>query len=74
MYSPTTPSRRNRFDPVSVKILSMFPKPNIADTLVNNFSAGGAFWKLQQIPSIKIDHNFSEKAKISGYFSLREHQ
>jgi Carboxypeptidase regulatory-like domain/TonB dependent receptor-like, beta-barrel len=60
----------NRFDPVAVKILSMFPKPNIADTLVNNFSAGGAFWKLQQIPSIKIDHNFSEKAKISGYFSL----
>jgi len=60
---------QNRFDPVAVKILAQIPKPNIADTLVNNFSASGAFFKLQAIPSIKIDHNFSEKAKISGYYS-----
>ena len=49
--------------------MALLPKPNIADTLVNNFSAAGAFWKLQPIPSIKIDHNFSDKAKISGYLS-----
>jgi hypothetical protein len=58
-----------RFDPVSVKIMAMLPTPNIADTLVNNFSASGAFYKLQSIPSVKIDHNFSGKSKISGYFS-----
>jgi hypothetical protein len=60
---------QNRFDPVSVKVMALLPKPNLADTLVNNFSASGSFWKLQSIPSIKIDHSFSEKAKISGYYS-----
>ena len=37
---------------------------------MNNFAAGGAFYKLQQIPSIKIDHNFGTSIKISGYYSL----
>jgi len=59
----------SRFDPVTVKIMSTFPKPNIADTLVNNYVEQGPFWKLQAIPSVKIDHNFKETAKITGYYS-----
>jgi hypothetical protein len=59
----------SRFDPVSVKILQQIPGPNLGDSLVNNFSAGGPFYKLQLIPSIKVDHSFSNSAKISGYYS-----
>ncbi|MDE3167463.1 MAG: TonB-dependent receptor [Acidobacteriota bacterium] len=63
---------RNRFDPTSVKILSLFPKPNIADTLVNNYVAQGPFYKLTLIPSIKIDHSFSNNIKVSGYYSWQD--
>jgi len=59
----------NRFDPTSVKIMSYFPKPNLGnDAYVNNFTQSGAFFKLQQIPSVKIDHNFNDRSKISGYW------
>jgi hypothetical protein len=60
---------KSRIDPVSAKIVSLIPKPNIADTLVNNFAAGGGFYKLTLIPSIKIDHSIGAKTKISGYYS-----
>ena len=51
-----------------------FPKPNIADTLVNNFSESGAFYKLQAIPSIKIDHSFSGKIQDLRVLLPGEHQ
>ena len=60
---------KSRIDPVSAKIMSLIPKPNISDTLVNNFTAGGPFYKLTLIPSIKIDHSFSDNIKVSGYYS-----
>ncbi len=60
---------KSRIDPTSAKILSLIPKPNIADTLVNNFAAGGPFYKLTLIPSIKIDHSFGDNIKVSGYYS-----
>jgi hypothetical protein len=60
---------KSRFDPASVKVLSLIPKPNIADTLVNNFVAGGPFYKLQLIPSLKVDHSFGTSIKVSGYYS-----
>jgi len=60
---------KSRIDPTSARILALFPKPNIADTLVNNFVAQGAFYKLQLIPSIKVDHSFGDKVKVSGYYS-----
>ncbi len=60
---------QSRFDPVSVKIMSYFPKPNLGGNLfVNNFAETGDFYKLQQIPSIKIDQNFGSKLKISGFW------
>ncbi len=60
----------SRFDPAAVKLLATFPKPNIGNDLyVNNFSQSGAFFKLQTLPSIKIDENIGSNIKISGYFS-----
>ena len=59
----------SRIDPTAQKILGYLPKPNQgADAFVNNFTQSGAFFKLQQIPSIKIDHSFSDKIKLSGYW------
>jgi len=58
----------NRIDPVAAKILATFPKAN-SGNLVNNYQPGSPFRKIQQIPSVKIDHNLTQSAKISGYFS-----
>jgi len=59
----------SRIDPTSAKILAFFPKANLGnDAFVNNFTQSGAFFKLQQIPSIKIDHNFGVRSKVSGYW------
>jgi hypothetical protein len=61
-----------RFDPTSVKIMALFPKPTIGNDLyVNNFAMAGAFYKLQQIPSIKIDQNFGSRIKLSGYYATQ---
>ncbi len=58
----------NRIDPTVKKILTYFPKPNLGgDAYVNNFTMSGAFYKLQMVPSGKIDHTFNDKIKISGY-------
>ena len=60
----------SRIDPTSAKLLATFPKPNIGNDLyVNNFSQSGAFFKLQNLPSIKIDQNFGDNKKLSGYYS-----
>ncbi len=66
---PTT-----RINPVSAQLLKYFPAPNIgtANQYVNNYSASGAFFKLQYIPSIKIDQNIGDKRKISGYYSQED--
>ncbi len=67
---PNNAVPKARFDPVAVKIMALFPKPNIGNDLyVNNFAMTGAFYKLQQIPSIKIDQNFGSQVKLSGYYA-----
>jgi len=67
----TIPS--SRIDPTTAKILTYLPKPNLgSDGYVNNFTQSGAFFKLQQIPSVKIDHNFSDNRKISGYWGAQD--
>jgi hypothetical protein len=62
----------NRIDPTAAKIIGTLPKPNLGDLYVNNFSQSGAFFKLQQIPSIKVDQNFGDKIKLSGYFAIED--
>jgi hypothetical protein len=62
----------SRIDPVSLKIMALFPKPNIGNDLyVNNFAETGDFYKLQNLPSIKVDQNFGSKLKISGFFQTQ---
>jgi hypothetical protein len=59
---------QNRFDPVAAKIMATFPKPNIGnDLFVNNFAETGDFYKLQQLPSLKVDQNFGSTFKVSGF-------
>ena len=63
----------NRIDPVAAKIIATFPKPNIGNDLyVNNFAETGDFYKLQQIPSIKVDQNFGSKFKLSGFYEAED--
>jgi hypothetical protein len=59
---------KNRFDPTAVKILSYIP-PAQNQALINNYTLSAKFSKVQAIPSIKIDHNFSDRSKISGYYA-----
>src|ERR1700681_699971 len=54
--------------PVDVKILSYIP-PAENQALINNYTLSAKFSKVQAIPSIKIDQNFSDRSKISGYYA-----
>ena len=58
----------SRFDPVAAKIQAMFPQANVAGSLVNNWVAVVPNPKTSWVPSVKIDHNFSAKAKVALYY------
>lgn len=63
---------QSRFDPVSVKMMALFPKPNIGNDLyVNNFAETGDFFKLQPLFSLKLDQNFGSKFKLSAFGELQ---
>ena len=57
-------------DPVSLKIQALIPKASIPG-LVNNFERRYNFRKIQDIPSVKIDHNFTDSTKVSVYYGLQ---
>ena len=57
---------RNQIDPTAAKIQAMFPLPTRAG-LTNNFEQQGGTVRLNEITSIKIDHSFSTKSKLSFY-------
>jgi hypothetical protein len=61
-----------RFNPVSVALLATLPQPNIgsANQFVNNYSQSGAFFKLQTLPSLKLDQNIGTKVKMSLYLAM----
>jgi len=61
----------NRFDPVAVKIQNLIPLPNAAyaNSPANNFAQIFPNQKIQWIPSIKVDHNFTQNARVAVYFS-----
>ncbi len=58
----------SRLDPVALKIQGLIPTPAIAG-LVNNYERRSPYRKIQDIPSIKLDHNINDKSKISLYLS-----
>ncbi len=57
-------------DPVALKIQALVPKASSAG-LINNFERRYNFRKIQDIPSVKIDHNFTGSSRISVYYSLQ---
>ncbi|MGH9719306.1 MAG: carboxypeptidase regulatory-like domain-containing protein [Bryobacteraceae bacterium] len=59
---------QSRFDPVAAKIQGMIPNA-INGSLVNNFEQIYDFRKIQDIPSIKIDHSLTSAGKFSFYWS-----
>lgn len=58
-------------DPVSAKVQGLIPNAD-NNELVNNWDPHIPNERFQQIPSVKIDHSFSSKSKISGYWSLQD--
>jgi hypothetical protein len=61
---------RSMHDPVALKIQELIPRP-INGNLINNFERRAAYRKIQDIPSIKIDHNINDRSKFSFYYSLQ---
>jgi hypothetical protein len=59
----------SRLDPVALKIQSYIPAPNLSG-LTNNYLPSYPATRHTTIPAVKIDHNISSKAKISGYWSF----
>jgi len=60
---------RELMDPVALKIQALLPNPT-NNNLINNYTIPGyTNFRHTTIPSFKIDHNFSEKNKVSFYFS-----
>jgi hypothetical protein len=54
-----------------VKLQNLIPLPNLGPPtqLTNNFVHPFPSDRVTPIPSVKVDHSFSSKVKISGYFS-----
>ncbi|MBV9399270.1 MAG: carboxypeptidase regulatory-like domain-containing protein [Bryobacterales bacterium] len=60
-----------RIDPTAAIVQNMVPLPNAAG-LTNYIAPGYANFRHTTIPSIKIDHNLSDKLKLSGYYSATQ--
>jgi hypothetical protein len=57
----------NRLDPVALKIQSLIPQPT-GSGLINNYVNPYTVKAKTHIPSIKIDHSLTSKAKLSFFF------
>jgi hypothetical protein len=60
----------SQLDPVALKIQELIPRAQTAG-LINNFTRTAPYRKIQDIPSIKIDHNLNDHSKFSAYYSLQ---
>lgn len=57
-----------RLDPVALKVQGLIPSAQNG-LLVNNLERRSPYRKIQDIPSVKIDHQINDNMKISGYWS-----
>src|SRR5207302_6009362 len=57
------------FDPVALKIQSFIPNANNGSSLINNYRPVYVNPNRSAVPSIKMDHNLSSTAKLSGFWS-----
>ena len=62
---------KERLDPVALKIQALIPNPD-NNELTNNWDPKIPNQTFQQIPSVKIDHNFNSNSKLSGYWSVQD--
>ncbi|HXP86613.1 MAG TPA: TonB-dependent receptor [Bryobacteraceae bacterium] len=68
---PNNAVPQNRFDPVAVKIQDLYPQPKGPDAtaLVNNYLPVFPTARVTTVPSIKGDHLFGTKGKLSFYWT-----
>jgi hypothetical protein len=59
----------NRIDPVAAKIQKMIPAPTFPNLLANNFQLTEPDTRFSEIPTIKIDHNFTAGSRLSFYWN-----
>ncbi|HEY6342810.1 MAG TPA: TonB-dependent receptor [Bryobacteraceae bacterium] len=58
-----------RFDPVSVKLMSLMPTAN-TPSVVGNYGVTEPGYRFSPMVTAKIDHNLDAKDKISFYFAM----
>lgn len=58
----------SRIDPISLKFMALFPAAT-NNNFYQNYSASIAGNRYSAIPSVKVDHNLSDKDKLSFYWS-----
>lgn len=68
------PQSAKYLDSSAQKVLALIPHANVggAKQLVNNYNNPFPTDRKTPIPSLKMDHSFTNKAKISGYWSTTE--
>jgi Carboxypeptidase regulatory-like domain len=68
------PQTSQYLDPSAQKVLALIPHPNVGgpNQLVNNYNNPFPTDRVTPIPSLKVDHSFTSKAKLSGYWSTTE--
>jgi Carboxypeptidase regulatory-like domain/TonB dependent receptor-like, beta-barrel len=62
---------RELLDPVALKIQALIPSAD-NNELTANWDPRILNQRFQQIPSVKIDHNFNQNSKLSGYWSVQD--
>lgn len=58
-----------QLDPVALKVEAYLPLPNLPG-LVSNYLPAYTNSRVSTIPSVKLDHLFSARLKLSGYWGL----
>jgi hypothetical protein len=58
----------DRLDPMAVKLMSLYPMPNLPG-LANNFAYTGLGWQTNQTADVRIDHRLTAKDTIFARYS-----
>ncbi|HYM13344.1 MAG TPA: TonB-dependent receptor [Bryobacterales bacterium] len=61
----------SRFDPVSQKVIALYPIPSLPGIVNNNFFSGSHKDDTDEIDT-RVDHNLSDKHRIFGRYSRRQ--
>jgi len=61
----------SRFDPIAVKVIQLYPEPNLAGQVSNYFYSGSRRDDTNQIDT-RLDHNISPSHRVFGRYSRRK--